>query len=272
MIPIQGSKRRLAEIIAEYRPETELYIEPFCGGLNTMFYAPLNSLPKNAIFIDNNVHLISLFQCGKAGGLHIDRIQKYLKNLSELPEDKIRDGYYKIREVGYYAPHEYAFLVLMSINSIVRHNKSGFFNAPIGDKKLTKERIDEFTDRLRWLYAMSGEWEFICNDFLSSSIFSPLLKVSDAFFYVDPPYSSTGNVQYFTAWRKEHDRCLFEMLREAKSKVMISSWLSKGDEQNLLIDAWADEGWSIVPIEHSYTVSPTAGGRGQLEECLIMNY
>lgn len=61
-----GSKRRIAEqiltLILEGRKEGQYYVEPFCGGCNT-----IDKVPGNRIANDSNPYLIAMWEALSGG-------------------------------------------------------------------------------------------------------------------------------------------------------------------------------------------------------------
>lgn len=203
-----GSKRRLwkhiAPIILENRKKGQLYVEPFCGGCNS-----LSQVSGRRLAADNNPYLIEMLKS-------VINEQPQIYPISKEIYDKVRKDYrdqnfsrYTIAEigwVGFMASYYGRFFGGYSGNGI--KHKDG------------KQRnyIDEFIkDLLSQVDSLQGV-EFQCCSYDE-------LQIPDvSIVYLDPPYRDTTQYTTETDFDYEYFYQWAEELSKHNNRVFISEY------------------------------------------------
>ncbi len=123
VIKWSGSKRKVANFIGEFIPDSGTYFEPFLGGGSV-----LGSLGKRkSIAGDQIPELIGIWNLIKSDPKHLAK--HYQRNWNKLQKDgylhynKVRDRFNKDRN-----PEDLLFLSRTCVNGLIRFNTSGEFN------------------------------------------------------------------------------------------------------------------------------------------------
>lgn len=203
-----GGKSRLAKTIVSLMPEHELYVEPFCGGLNVLYakQKPDNSKYREVIN-DANKDLINLHRVIKSHPKKLyNEVNKML--ISRACFDDIKKGAIKPKN-----NIEKAVLYLYRL-SLSFGSKGENFAMP---KSRKPKNI--YKDYFKWAERLKGV-TIECMDF------EKIIKEydrEDAFFYCDPPYYKTEsyyrNVDRFT--KEDHIR-LASTLKGITGKFLLS--------------------------------------------------
>ena len=131
-VKTQGSKAKLVRWILGYiKPEeTDRWIEPFMGSGVVGF----NLNPRRAIFADANPHIINFYNAIKAGDITHCKAKLFLEREKTKLLKRGKAYYYEVRERfnAYGAPLDFLFLNRTCFNGIVRFNREGKFNTPLG--------------------------------------------------------------------------------------------------------------------------------------------
>lgn len=162
------------------------------------------------------------------------------------------------------------YLHTFSINSLIRFNKDGKFNAPYG---FTSGMKHEFLD-----YRISN-CKLEIN--ISNCDFSTFLKrdfEQDDFVYCDPPYTNTTavyNENRLTSWNKTDDMRLFSDLDELNNKgvkfALSNTFFGKNGNKNEHLIEWVlKNNYEINYINHNYAVFGKENKNNM--EVLITNY
>lgn len=260
-----GGKRRLLPQILQYIPETfTAYFEPFLGGGAVFLELASRALLTPGQVFLNDVCLPVVEAWNRVGSDPEDLISDLYRH---------RDGYEAHPHDYYYAqraepmtPDRFIFLNRTCFNGLVRFNRKGQFNVPMGTYTAPKivdgptiRRVSEFWTALRI--------ESVC-----SVDFDPFLAAvpPGSFVYMDPPYvplTSTSFTHYadkgFTMADQERLACTFERLAGLGAQLLMSNsnteWVRdryKAFRQEIV---WADR-----PINRN------KNGRGAVSELLIM--
>lgn len=269
ILKIQGGKTKILPFLQENMPKeiTGNYIEPFVGGGSVGF----NVDYKNVFLMDNNPHIIKLYDDIKHGNLTGDFVKE---SLYEMRENLIKDDqkyFYDIRRMFNDSPRSLLFIFLnrTSFNGLIRFNGKKEFNTPYGKNKnaLTDsliERIAIDIDKLKELFN-SKNVQFAACDFRFTL---PHAKSGD-FIYLDPPYINREST-YFTPWYKEDMSYLIDMLKTTNCKWMLSTWVNYKQDENTFISSLKN--FNIKTIDYYYGIGSKKEYRGGVTEAIITNY
>lgn len=203
-----GSKRRLwkyiAPIVLRERKEGQLYVEPFCGGCNS-----LSQVEGRRFASDNNPYLIEMFKSVISGSTQIYPISREIYNAARTAYRKGDFSCYTVAELGWIG-------FMASYNG--RFFDGGYSGNGVKSKDGgTRDYIDEsIRDFLLSCEKLKGV-EFHCCSYDE-------LEIPDnSIVYLDPPYKNTK--QYASA--ADFDYGKFYQWAEnlaKKNKVFISEY------------------------------------------------
>jgi len=266
-----GGKTQILDKIKGLVPtKFNTYFEPFLGGGAVLF----DMLPSHAVISDYNKELFLAYKCFQDDGdfVHlIDELVNHQKNHSEA-------YYYKIRELdrasdydampGYVRAARMIYLNKAGFNGLYRVNSKGYFNVPSGKYESVKAYHKELFDNIHEYFTTNDI--VIMNDDFEEVVKS---AKKDDFVYFDPPYDTFDDENNFTSYTKmsfgknEQIR-LAEVYKKLSDKgvfVMLSNHNTK------FINNLYKE-FNIHTIQAKRSINSNAGGRGNVEEVIIINY
>ncbi|NBX02897.1 MAG: DNA adenine methylase [Alphaproteobacteria bacterium] len=284
-----GGKSQLLPILANHYPQslgskTRKYIEPFFGGGAVFFELYNAGLVDEAVLLDSNPELITLYNTIKEKPADlVAELQKLEKKYLALDDSSRQEYFYEVRESfnrGYSSSYtspkparaaQLIFLNRTCFNGLFRVNKKQEYNVPHG--RYSNPRILDDDN----IYAVSEALqiaEIIQSDFTDIAPF-----VSDnTFIYYDPPYRPLNKTSNFTAYSGDFDDAhqmqlagLFKQL----DKKNVYQMLSNSDPLSATGDRFFDElysGYSIHRIEARRLINADSSKRGKISEILVKNY
>lgn len=275
-----GSKYRilnhLLPILEKHRQP--VFVEPFIGAANVS----LNFDAEKYIWNDLNNDLIvshSVVAGQKYGkkesnrGL-VDRYIVFCEHYFERGFEK----YYDIRaDFNMYKPHLvsasrvknsaiFQYLNKHGFNGLMRYNKSGKYNVPIGTvaknpKKVPYEQIETFYERF------SGDKVRMYNQSYPTFFEFGIEREEKALVYCDPPYVAAGATDFnYTAdgFSYEDHVLLRDLSKDSKHTCILSNHWNDITKE-LYKDA--DEVYTF-PVQR--TISCKGDERKQVEECVVV--
>lgn len=203
-----GSKRRLwrhiGSVILQDRKEGQLYVEPFCGGCNS-----LSQVGGRRLASDNNPYLIEMFKAVLSGKTQIYPISREIYGAARSAYRNKDFSRFTIAELGWIG-------FMASYNG--RFFDGGYSGNGVKSKDGdTRDYIDEsIKDFLSQCEKLEGV-EFRCCSYDELEI------PDDSIVYLDPPYRNTK--QYASAMDFDYDKFYHwaEKLAE-RNKVFISEY------------------------------------------------
>lgn len=287
-----GDKYKLMSQLRLMFPENiDRLIEPFCGG-GSVF---LNTSANQYIANDSNYYMIKLhkFLCSYKG-----KRNKFFKEIEgiilqygfsasylgievsqELKSQYIKTYYavynkesYQKLKVAFNNDKENMFylylLLIYGFNHMLRFNKNGDFNLPVGNVDYNKNVINALNNYFD--HIENNDVKFYCNDF---ELFIKKMKITDNdFVYFDPPYLITGS-EYNKNWTINEEKRLLNLLDELNRrgiKFALSNVLfHKGKENRLLIE-WSKK-YRVIDVRSNY-ISYHDNSNKNSREVLIVNY
>lgn len=291
-----GGKSQLLEQFEKYLPaelkngEIEDYFEPFVGGGAVYFHIAQRYSIKTAYLFDINKELILAYRVVKKDvGALINVLTGFVKEYTELPQDKREEFYYNLRSeynaqrsnMNYRKYSEdwieraaqLIFLNKTCYNGLYRVNKSGDFNAPFGRYK-NPSVFDEAN--------LTRVSELLQNTVIRATDFTKIRpKVTEkSFVYFDPPYRPISKTAYFTSYStfefddKQQKRLanLYKYLNDKCVKLMLSNSDPKNENPNDNFFEVLYSKYNIDRVSASRMINCNAGKRGQIHELIITNY
>jgi DNA adenine methylase len=288
-----GDKYKLVGKIKKYFPkQINTFIEPFLGGGSVFLnveakHYRLNDIDKNVIFL----HEFLIKQAAREATL-LRRIktmvQKY--NLSRsvfedvvplsLKKKWVKTYYAEFNRKGYGLlksdynkakkkdPLHLYLLLIYGFNRMLRFNRQGEFNIPVGNVDFNNNVLKALRD---YASTVKGrDVKFSTKDF-REFIEDQKPKKND-FVYVDPPYLITAS-EYNKLWSKKEDAELMDILDGLDKrgvKFALSNVTAYNGKKNEKLLVWAKD-YNIHPIESNY-ISYHNNTKKQITEVLITNY
>ena len=289
-----GKFKLLDKIIPLFPKNIKRFFDVFCGGCNV----GINVDCDEVVFIDNDEHLIYLFQTFQnldsetvVDWIH-DIISQYgLSLVSRNGYDYYgcessaglgaynRERFNRLRqdfnESAVFDYRHYVMLYVMIVyafNNQIRFNSAGKFNLPVGKRDFNarmRSKLIAFIERLQ-----TGKYRFECRDFRQIDV---SCLTSGDFVYADPPYLITC-AAYNENWTEADERDLlafFDKLNAAGIRFSFSNVLrSKGTENKILADWLAENSYKAIHLKHSYANSNyhRANRNSESDEVLVVNY
>ncbi|MFA5935052.1 MAG: Dam family site-specific DNA-(adenine-N6)-methyltransferase [Candidatus Paceibacterota bacterium] len=287
-----GDKYKLMEQLIELFPlKVNHFYEPFVGG-GTVFLNVkakkyfLNDIDTNLIRLHNT--LISYSDKNDQFFVEIEKIiTKY--NLSRsYKEDIIPTTIKKLWKKTYYArfnkkgytdlrnyfnnqkkelPLELYTLLIYGFNRMLRFNRSGDFNLPVGNVDFNKNVVNALKD-----YFETVKNKKIKLSDVDFRRFFNLKFQKDDFVYVDPPYLITFS-EYNKFWNDDSEKDLLKNLDELNNKgvkfALSNVTHYKGKKNNVLIE-WMKK-YNVYCIKSNY-ISYHNNSNKEIKEVLITNY
>ena len=289
-----GDKYKIINQIKKYMPSNiENYYEPFVGGGSSF----LNIEAKNYILNDINTKVIELHNflnnnsCKELKIIDkiIDKIKK--TNLScsfigiTVPEDLKREFkktyYAKFNKEAYnLLKNEYNkgectdslllyILLIYGFNHMIRFNKKGDFNLPVGNVDFNKNVFEALKNYIE--FSLKKNIKFENKDFIGF-MKDKELKEND-FVYLDPPYLISAS-EYNKLWNDEKEKELYDFLDELDSKNIkfgVSNLLTHKGQENTHLKEWMKK-YNVYEINSNYISKFDNTRKVNSREVYITNY
>lgn len=261
------------------------YYEPFTGSGAVYFELQ----PTQAVLNDYNPLVAHTYRCVRDQPLGVDYNLTYLQNNHslELYQSSSKACYCPLNSQNRLNVQDAArliYLVSTSFNGMIRFNRGGGFNAPIGRKSVRgvparlcpirpfaytqKMKLDSLQERL-----------FLCSSQLSRSIcasadFERLFKdyppKSGDLVYFDPPYLG-GFTEYTPQGFSLQDHVrLADLCKELHSQG-VRCIISEASN-DLIRSLYIDKHWVLRDASRKGTISSKKGKREEVGEFLITNF
>ena len=171
-----GSKNRIAKeilpIILKGRKENQYYVEPFCGGCNT-----IDKVTGNRIANDKNKYLIAMWK-----GLQEDSVRNY-----KIPYDTYSEARTEFNNATNLLYDDFLIGWIGFMASFNGRFFDGGYNGNYKKRNYTKESIDNIEKQVKDLLGV----KFYCENY--NELFIP----DNSIIYCDIPYKNTK--QYGTS-------------------------------------------------------------------------
>jgi DNA adenine methylase len=288
-----GDKYKLLPQITPLFPkEFKRIIEPFVGGGSVFLNADTQEVLANDL--DSNVigiHKLLISQAGKMdefvlnftklarsydltcsfeGDVVSSEVRKefpktYFAHLNRPGFNTLKEKYNSSK-----ARDELELYVLMiyGFNRMLRFNKDGKFNIPVGNVDFNPNvvrALQGYSTRTIGRDVIFSNLEF--EAFLNSITFR-----DGDFLYVDPPYLITSS-EYNKSWDESCERRLYDILDRLNSegvKFALSNVEIYGDKSNRLLEQWMHK-YQVHVVTSNY-INYFDNSKKTLKEVLVCNY
>lgn len=287
-----GDKYKLISEIKKYFPEKiNRFIEPFVGGGSVFMNVEADCFLLNDI--DTNIIEIHKMLCEYADKRDefyqkVDDVItqyglscSYKKDIvpNELKKEFVKTFYAKFNKNGYEALRvEYnqsernAFtlymLLIYGFNRMIRFNKSGNFNLPVGNVDMNHNTIIALNDYFDLTNFKKPHWfNLDFEDFINQ-----IEITQDDLVYLDPPYLLTFS-EYNKYWNEKTEIRLLDLLNKLNSKNIrfaISNVTHYKGNINQLFLEWSQR-YNSHPIKSNY-ISYHDNSNKVFTEVLVTNY
>lgn len=288
-----GDKYKLMEEISTFFPtDIGKFVEPFVGG-GSVF---MNTSAEQYLLNDIDGYIIDLhkYLCKAANKQtsFFARIEDIIKEYglsysykednipAELKREYKKTYFAKYNKVAYEqmridfnesSKDDMAVLYLLLIygfNRMLRFNKNGDFNLPVGNVDFNSNVASALEDYFQEVKNKKPKWYN-----LDYKVFLKKLQLSENdFIYLDPPYLITFS-EYNKLWNENDEMELLQLLdklNDRNIRFAISNVTHYKDRQNDIFIEWAQK-YHIHSIKSNY-ISYHDNSIKQFNEVLITNY
>jgi DNA adenine methylase len=273
-IKSQGIKTKLIPWINSIAPKVSgRWIEPFLG----TGVAAFNSGYKRAVLNDTNPHIINFYKAVQENKITAYMMRQYLENEGKLLSSADNNGYDHYLAVrsrfnsGEYSPFDFIFLSRAGFNGMMRFGSKGNWNIPFCKKpnRFAQAYITKIVNQLAVVSQVikpEPDWVFYNKSFED---IIPVAAENDII-YCDPPYYGR-HVDYYNGWAERDEEKLFCLLRETKSRFILSTWHHNDWRENEMIKKYWHN-FNIVTKDHFYHTGANIENRRTVVEALVCNF
>jgi len=288
-----GDKYKIFPQIKKHFPKKIYnYYEPFLGGGSSF----INVTARKYVLNDLDNYIISLHKLLINSSNNPDIFFSEIKEIEDkynlsasyrqnIVPDKLKkiykktyysrfnkDSYISLREdYNHNQKQLYKLYVLLiyGFNRMLRFNKEGMFNLPVGNVDFNKNVVN----------ALNNYFKFVQNSKVSlnnNDYYQFLIEQeygNNDFIYLDPPYL-ISNSEYNKYWTEERERQLLSLLDKLNNngvKWAISNMTHHKGKENIIFIEWAKK-YNIVSIESNYISYHDNSIKDKSREVLVKNY
>ena len=288
-----GDKYKLMEEISTYFPANiDKFVEPFVGGGSVFMNAEAEQFCLNDIdsyIIGLHKYLCKAANRKKAFIVNLETIIKEYGLSYSYKEDNIPTELKRQYKKTYFAKYNKEayeqmrsdfnesskdnmsilyLLLIYGFNRMLRFNKSGDFNLPVGNVDFNSNVAFALEDYFQEVKNKKPKWYN-----LDYKVFLKKLQLSkNDFIYLDPPYLITFS-EYNKLWNEQDEIELLRLLDELNERNIrfaISNVTNYKDRQNDIFIEWAQK-YHIHSIKSNY-ISYHDNSIKKFNEVLITNY
>ena len=289
-----GEKYKLMSQLSQlFPPKIDTYFDAFVGGGSTF----LNTRAKKYVVNDIDENIISLHRelslyRDKKDEL-FDRIYKIIDDYGltcsfigktiprqlkiDFPKTYFakfnKEAYVKLRtDINKESPKDplkLYILLIYGFNHMLRFNKSGLFNLPVGNVDFNKNvanALENYIDFMR-----NNEVSFVVSDY-SEFIAKQRFNQND-FIYFDPPYLISSS-EYNKLWSEEQEIELYNLIDSLDSRgVMfgLSNMLEHKGIKNNILEEWSSR-YNVYNIKSNYISFNDNSIKKGSREVYVTNY
>ncbi|BAX66644.1 hypothetical protein FD49_GL000858 [Latilactobacillus sakei subsp. sakei DSM 20017 = JCM 1157] len=290
-----GDKYKLMPQLKELFPKNiETYYDVFCGGGS----ASINVDAKSFVMNDVDSKVIALHQHLQENSINIDAFIKRMYGLiegyelshSEYGNNSEIEALKKVYNKTYFAKYNKKsylnlredynanqynidllyLLLIYGFNHMIRFNKQGKFNLPVGNVDWNRNVSNALVNYSKWFNTnnvrLSPGMDF------ESFVESQKIKAGD-FLYFDPPYLITFS-DYNKLWGETEEKRLYRLLDRLSEKGIfwgLSNMLYHKEKQNNILLKWAQK-YNVYRIESNYISRFDNTVKSSSKEIYVTNY
>ncbi|MDD6782998.1 MAG: DNA adenine methylase [Prevotellaceae bacterium] len=159
-------------------------------------------------------------------------------------------------------------LIIYGFNHMIRFNKKGDFNLPVGNLDFNENVYNALNDYFAQTETKQPQWH--SQDF--SAFLAEIDFGKDDLVYLDPPYLISSS-EYNKMWNEECERNLIREMDRLDAmgvRFAVSNAITYRGKKNDIFGEWAKK-YNIHPISSNY-ISYWDNSRKESGEVLVTNY
>jgi len=287
-----GDKYKLIpQILPLFPKKIELYVEPFLGGGSSFLSVEANKYLLNDV--DKNVVLLHKFLIS-----HSNNPKSFIENLFSLIETYKLSFSYKSNQITqklksefpktYFAefnkqnyiqmrddynrtanPSLLYLLLIYGFNHMIRFNKDGLFNLPVGNVDFNKNVYNSLINYFQ--ITSSRKIQIFSDDF--QSFLTDKVFPRNTFIYLDPPYLISSS-EYNKLWKIEDETRLYEVLNNLNNKGInfgITNLASHYGRENTLFVNFSKK-YKVKEVKSNYISFNNNHIKSNSLELFVYNY
>ena len=283
-----GDKRKLmCQIKTHFPKHIERLIEPFVGGGSVFMNVDADGFLLNDLNL--SVILIHRMLCSYSGRTDeffrdfFSLIQKYglTSRFLGIPQERGKSSDCKDVNRKAYNRMKTDFnsggkkdimllylLIIYGFNHMIRFNKKGEFNLPVGNLDFNENVYNALNDYFVQTETKQPQWH--SQDF--KAFLAEIEFRKDDLVYLDPPYLISSS-EYNKMWNEECERNLIREMDRLDAmgvRFAVSNAITYRGKKNDIFGEWAKK-YNIHPISSNY-ISYWDNSRKESGEVLVTNY
>jgi len=294
-IKIPGGKRKLSQELLSYFPsdffeKQGTYVEPFFGGgavalevikKFTAAGVQQSDLSPRVLVNDFNPHLSNLWNMViEDSSLVLEKFNEHIRKHSEDYFYEVRSSLEPIQTDGtsqvfvdpFQTAADFLYLDKNCFNGLIRYNKKGEFNSPIG--KFPKPQTIDASNLLNLQLGLKGLYvydkDFV--DFVQTLMAGQDLT-ENTLVYFDPPYVPLTETSSFTDYTSrgftEDDQLRLKGLVDRLTRMNVKVILSNS-YTSWVTNEYSD--YNINSIQAGRSINSVGKSRGKIKELVITNF
>ena len=283
-----GDKRKLmSQIMTHFPDHIDRLIEPFVGGGSVFMNVDADGFLLNDLNL--SVILIHRMLCSYSGRTDeffrefFSLIQKYglTSRFLGIPQERGKSSDCKDVNSEAYNRMKIDFnsggkkdimllylLIIYGFNHMIRFNKKGDFNLPVGNLDFNENVYNALNDYFAQTETKQPQWH--SQDY--SAFLAEIDFRKDDLVYLDPPYLISSS-EYNKMWNEECERNLIREMDRLDAmgvRFAVSNAITYRGKKNDIFGEWAKK-YNIHPISSNY-ISYWDNSRKESGEVLVTNY
>ena len=283
-----GDKRKLMSQIMTYFPNhIDRLIEPFVGGGSVFMNVDADGFLLNDLnYIVIQIHSMLSSYCDRKDDFFrevFSLIQKYglTSSFLGIPQERgkscdckdvNREAYNRMKtdfnSGGRKDRMLLYLLIIYGFNHMIRFNKKGEFNLPVGNLDFNENVYNALNDYFAQTERKQPQWH--SQDF--KAFLAEIEFRKDDLVYLDPPYLISSS-EYNKMWNEECERNLIREMDRLDAmgvRFAVSNAITYRGKKNDIFGDWAKK-YNIHPISSNY-ISYWDNSRKESGEVLVTNY
>ena len=283
-----GDKRKLMSQIKTYFPNhIDRLIEPFVGGGSVFMNVDADGFLLNDLnYIVIQIHSMLSSYCDRKDDFFrevFSLINKYglTSRFLGIPQEHCKSSDCKDVNREAYNRMKIDFnsggkkdimllylLIIYGFNHMIRFNKKGDFNLPVGNLDFNENVYNALNDYFVQTETKQPQWH--SQDY--SAFLAEIDFRKDDLVYLDPPYLISSS-EYNKMWNEECERNLIREMDRLDAmgvRFAVSNAITYRGEKNDIFGDWAKK-YNIHPISSNY-ISYWDNSRKESGEVLVTNY
>lgn len=283
-----GDKRKLmSQIMTHFPDHIDRLIEPFVGGGSVFMNVNADGFLLNDLnYIVIQIHSMLSSYSGRTDEFFrefFSLIQKYglTSRFLGIPQERGKSSDCKDVNSEAYNRMKIDFnsggkkdimllylLIIYGFNHMIRFNKKGDFNLPVGNLDFNENVYNALNDYFAQTETKQPQWH--SQDY--SAFLAEIEFRKDDLVYLDPPYLISSS-EYNKMWNEECERNLIREMDRLDAmgvRFAVSNSITYRGKKNDIFGEWAKK-YNIHPISSNY-ISYWDNSRKESGEVLVTNY